>query len=1058
MKILIVDDNPNNRKSLGMTLCSAGHEIREASDGIEALEALRAEAFDAVISDILMPRMDGYRLCYEMRRDERIRGLPFIVYTSTFTSTADEAVAIEAGADRFIRNPASVTELEKALQEITSAHSKGDTAARAFAAIEVLKQYNEGLVWRLKEKNVELEKAIRDLRTEIQDRRAAEEALRESEERYRGIFENNLAGVFRSTADGRLVECNEAFARMFGYESPAEIKAQPLQNLYPNPKARQDFVAHVREMGSITDMETLFVRKDGLPMWALDNVRIVSQPGEQPEILDGTLVDITDRKLAELTLRESEERYRNLIEQSHAWICTHDLEGKLLSVNSVAAALLGYDSGAMAGRNLRDVIAPEFRSGFEAYLDEIQNTGSSDGFMTLLRSDGGKRTLEYRNVLQTTASGEKIVQGVALDVTARFEAEHAVRASEQRNRALMENAKDGIFVSSTDGIILQVNRAVEELQGRSRGEIVGSALAGLVPPEEREKVGRALATGIAEGSVAGFETFSLRADGTKVPVEVSASLVDVGGEQLIHAIVRDVTERKQTQQALRDSEERYRDIFDASPLPKWLYSMPDLRILDVNQAAIDHYGYSREEFLAMTLFDLRPPEDADRLRETIRTVVDRPARRYVGIWKHRKKDGTLIDVDVHTHSVVLGGQNVQLALMLDVTERLRLEEQFGQAQKLEGIGQLAGGIAHDFNNLLMIVQSYSDLLETHIADENAIRRDIAEIRGAAVRGAAMTGQLLAFSRKQIVRPQIFEPCKVVADLRKMLRRLIREDIQLEIRVEQPAAGFIEIDRGQLEQVLVNLVVNARDAMPTGGRITIDVRRVELDEAYAASHAGVKPGPFVQITVTDTGTGMDALTKSRIFEPFFTTKEVGRGTGLGLATVYGIVKGSGGDVWVYSEPGHGSAFKIYLPRVAAPAAAATAERPAERAASNGTETLLILEDEEVIREMLREYLERLGYRVLEAGNGDDALRIAREHAEPIHLLLTDVIVPGRSGRNVAEVLLRENPSLRVIFMSGYTDDAAVVRDVMANEVDFLQKPFGMELLTRKIREVLDRVKV
>jgi CheY-like chemotaxis protein len=321
----------------------------------------------------------------------------------------------------------------------------------------------------------------------------------------------------------------------------------------------------------------------------------------------------------------------------------------------------------------------------------------------------------------------------------------------------------------------------------------------------------------------------------------------------------------------------------------------------------------------------------------------------------------------------------------------------------------------------------------------------------------MTGQLLAFSRKQIVRPQIVEPGRVVADLGKMLRRLIREDIQFEIR-DEPGTGSIQIDPGQLEQVLVNLVVNARDAMPTGGRITIDVRRVELDQAYAASHAGVKPGPFVQITVTDSGTGMDALTKRRIFEPFFTTKEVGRGTGLGLATVYGIVKGSGGDVGVYSEPGHGSAFKIYLPRVEGPAVAATAEKPAPPAVSKGTETLLILEDEEVIREMLREYLKRQGYRVLEAENGDDALRIAREHAEPIHLLLTDVVIPGRSGRNVAEFLLRENPSLRVIFMSGYTDDAAVVRDVKANEVDFLQKPFGLELLARKIREVLDRSKV
>jgi len=391
-------------------------------------------------------------------------------------------------------------------------------------------------------------------------------------------------------------------------------------------------------------------------------------------------------------------------------------------------------------------------------------------------------------------------------------------------------------------------------------------------------------------------------------------------------------------------------------------------------------------------------------------------------------------------------------LARDVTARRQLEDQLRQAQKMEAVGQLAGGIAHDFNNLLTAILGCTQLLLHATPPEDARREDVEEIKNAGLRAAELTRQLLAFSRRQVLAPKLLDMNSVVANMDKMLRRLIGEDVAL---VTELAAdlGPVNADPGQLEQVLLNLAVNARDAMPQGGRLTIATANVVLTEEYAERHHRLPPGQYVLLAVSDTGVGMDEATQKHLFEPFFTTKEVGKGTGLGLATVYGIVKQSGGYIWVYSEPGHGTTVKVYLPRVAG----AAEPLPAAEAAPElrrGTETVLLVEDAAPVRTLARKSLENCGYRVLDAADGRAALDLSAHHAGGIDILVTDVVMPGMSGRELAERLAPLRPGMRVLYTSGYTDDAMVHQGVLRSGVAFLQKPFVPESLARKVREVLD----
>jgi len=518
--------------------------------------------------------------------------------------------------------------------------------------------------------------------------------------------------------------------------------------------------------------------------------------------------------------------------------------------------------------------------------------------------------------------------------------------------------------------------------------------------------------------------------------------------QFVSTQVAMAIERKRAEEGLLENERRYRLLFQANPEAMWVYDCETLRFLAVNAAAVQRYGFSEQEFLTMTVRDIRPASELARFEETLHNDT---GGTYTG-FRHRRKDGTLIDVDVEAQPISFAGRPARLVLARDVTARRQLEDQLRQAQKMEAVGQLAGGIAHDFNNLLTAILGCTQLLLHATPPEDARREDVEEIKNAGLRAAELTRQLLAFSRRQVLAPKLLDMNSVVANMDKMLRRLIGEDVAL---VTELAAdlGPVNADPGQLEQVLLNLAVNARDAMPQGGRLTIATANVVLTEEYAERHHRLPPGQYVLLAVSDTGVGMDEATQKHLFEPFFTTKEVGKGTGLGLATVYGIVKQSGGYIWVYSEPGHGTTVKVYLPRVAG----AAEPLPAAEAAPElrrGTETVLLVEDAAPVRTLARKSLENCGYRVLDAADGRAALDLSAHHAGGIDILVTDVVMPGMSGRELAERLAPLRPGMRVLYTSGYTDDAMVHQGVLRSGVAFLQKPFVPESLARKVREVLD----
>jgi PAS domain S-box-containing protein len=630
-------------------------------------------------------------------------------------------------------------------------------------------------------------------------------------------------------------------------------------------------------------------------------------------------------------------------------------------------------------------------------------------------------------------------------------AEDAIRATEETHRFFFESSPVPSYVIDAENMkLLAANSAALALYGYSRGEFLELEMRDLRAPEHRERLASLLqASGDAE--TAGL-AHHVRKDGTIIHVEGRSHLTSFAGRRARFVVVRDHTERLQAEAAQRESEERLQRTVD-SMMEGYTILGPDLRYLYVNAVGARQARLPKEELLGRTPMELYPEFEKSGMYALLQRCLA------AGVPLQDEQELTLADGKKAYFEVNVQPTSEGLVILsIDTTERRQialareaLEEQLRQSQRMEAVGRLAGGVAHDFNNLLCIILSYSDSALAQLRVGDPLRADVEETYKAARRAADLTKQLLLFSRQQVLEPKLLDLNEILATMERILSRVLGEHLDF-VTLRDPALGKVRADRGSMEQVIMNLAVNARDAMPGGGKLTIETANVVLDDAFVRTHLGAVPGQYVLLAVTDTGVGMDKATRLRAFEPFFTTKEQGKGTGLGLSTVFGIVKQSGGCVWVYSEPDHGSTFKVYLPRVEGTVVAPTL--PPAATDRRGSETILLVEDEDAVRVVAQRILERRGYRVIVARDPNEAIAVRERYTEPVHLLLTDVVMPRMSGAELAARFAERWPQTKVLYMSGYADSSIVTNGMLEHGESFLQKPFTPETLARKVRAVLD----
>jgi len=632
----------------------------------------------------------------------------------------------------------------------------------------------------------------------------------------------------------------------------------------------------------------------------------------------------------------------------------------------------------------------------------------------------------------------------------------ALRNQHEMLHAIVEGTTAAIYVKDLQGRYQLMNSAGVMLVGKRLEEIVGKKDSQLFSPESASELMARDQEMLRSGLVSTYEEEISRGDVTRTFLTTKGPLRDAQGR--VAGIVGsslDITERYRAIEALAESEERFRTIFDGSPIGMAVIST-DGRIVASNLACRQMLSLKEEDMAGVDIFDeLTHPDDragdAERFQQLIHGEIeyDRREKRYI------LRDGRRVFADLHLYLVrdKKGAACYLIGIAVDISERKSLETQLRQAQRMETIGRLAGGVAHDFNNLLMVIKGYCDLLIERGGNADGMPQ-LERIGKAADQAASLTQQLLAFSRKQVMQPKVFNLNTLVWNAEKMLSRLISENVEM-VTVTAKNLGTIKADPGQIEQVILNLVINARDAMPNGGTLTLETANIELDESYAQGHLGAVPGSYVMLAVTDNGLGMDDETQARIFEPFFTTKELGKGTGLGLSMVYGIVKQSGGYIWVHSAIGKGSSFRVYLPRVFENEQELAPSPPLSQSLA-GKETILLVEDDPLVRGLAQEILKSRGYSILVAERPDAALEICRQHAGPIDLVLTDVIMPGMNGRDMADEILAMRPEVGVLFMSGYTNTVAMRNGSSGKLTSFLQKPFSPTVLGRKVREMLDQL--
>jgi two-component system, cell cycle sensor histidine kinase and response regulator CckA len=854
------------------------------------------------------------------------------------------------------------------------------------------------------------------------------------------LMENIPDKIYFKDTRGRFLGHSRSLSRAF--KNAREAIGKTDFDLFTEEHAR---AAYEDEQRIISTGEPLINKEeretwpDGSSAWALTTKMPLR--GQ-----DGTIVgtfgisrDITSYKQAQDALQKSEQRYRLLFNSTTDMILVHPFHEDLspetfVEANDVACELLGYSREELLHMSSYDIDAPEGLSKIAEAMARLRAEGQAVWEGVHLRKDGRKIPVEISNRF-FELDGKPMILAAIRDITERRRLEESLEQERTLLQTLIDNLPDYVSVKDTESRFLVTNRANAEVMGlQDAHEAVGKSDLDFYPAAEAAayladeqtiiRTGAALINKEEESfDRSGHRRWTLM---TKMPLRNAQGTV-IG----VVCTGRNITERKQTEERIQDlarfPDEDPNPVMRISPEGSLLYANGAGRSLLRSWAGAGEDGIPSRlmaEFLqAWAAGEKRDIEAWGGANVFAITVTPIVSRGYINLYGR------------------------------DVTEEKSLAERLLQAQKMEAVGRLAGGIAHDFNNLLTVISGYCSLIQQSVLEGSSLRNEIDEIARAAARAATLTAQLLAFSRKQVMAPQVIDPNGLVRAAKNMLARLVGEDIEL-ATVLDPAAGNITADPGQIEQVLMNLVANARDAMPRGGRLTIETSHRTLDLDYVAEHPGVRPGEYVQIAVSDTGQGMDREELSHIFEPFFTTKEPGKGTGLGLSTVYGIVEQSGGHITCHSEPGKGTLFAICLPRTIE--VRRPAETPVEKsAAAGGRETILLVEDEETVRRFTQTLLEGSGYVVLAAAGGGEALAEIQSKKRVVDLLVTDVVMPRMNGKELAQRLTHLSPGTRVLFVSGYTGDVIAHHGMLDPGIDFLQKPFNSREFLLKVREILDR---